>query len=66
MIAFQIEERMKQAGAIGPEFERMATFGKLAPDLWMKHATGAPVGPEALLEAARRALVQVPGNSQKR
>ena len=45
MIAFQIEEQMKKAGKIGPEFERMASFGSVAPDLWMVHATGKPVGP---------------------
>jgi len=56
MIAFQIEEQMKKAGAIGPEFERMAKMGRVTPDLWMVHATGRPVGPEALLEATQRAL----------
>ena len=56
MIAFQIEEQMKKAGKIGPEFERMASFGSVAPDLWMVHATGKPVGPEALLQATERAL----------
>ncbi|MGA2964751.1 MAG: hypothetical protein ABSD64_00970 [Terriglobales bacterium] len=56
MIAFQIEEQMKKAGAIGPEFERMAKMGRVTPDLWMVHATGRPVGPEALLEATARAL----------
>jgi hypothetical protein len=56
MIAFQIEEQMDKAGAIGPEFERMATAGNIAPDLWMKKATGAPVGPQALLAATRRSL----------
>jgi hypothetical protein len=56
MIAFQIEEQMKKAGAIGPEFERMAKMGRVTPDLWMVHATGRPVGPEALLEATERAL----------
>ena len=63
MIAAQIEQQIKKAGAIGPEFERMATFGRLAPDLWMKHATGAPVGPEALLEAARQGLLQIQGET---
>lgn len=57
MIAFQIEEQMKKAGAIGPEFERMAKEGRVTPDLWMIHATGKPVGPEALLEATQKALV---------
>jgi hypothetical protein len=56
MIAFQIEEQMKRAGSIGPEFERMAKEGRVTPDLWMINATGKPVGPEALLEATQRAL----------
>ncbi|MFZ0800807.1 MAG: hypothetical protein WAN70_01455, partial [Terriglobales bacterium] len=56
MIAFQIEEQMKKAGAIGPEFERMAKEGRVIPDLWMENATGRPVGPEALLEATKKAL----------
>ncbi len=59
MIAFQIEEQMKKAGKIGPEFERMASFGSVAPDLWMVHATGKPVGPEALLQATERALAEI-------
>ena len=56
MIAFQIEEQMERAKSIGPEFERMARFGSVTPDLWMKNATGAPVGPEALLKATEAAL----------
>jgi hypothetical protein len=56
MIAFQIEGQMEKAGSIGPEFERMARQGNIAPDLWMKNATGAPVGPEALLAATEKAL----------
>jgi hypothetical protein len=55
-IAFQIEQQMEKAGAIGPEFERMATVGNIAPDLWMKKATRDPVGAEALLAATRKAL----------
>ncbi len=56
MIAFQLEEHMEKAGKLGPEFERIARQGRIAPDLWMKGATGFPVGPEALLAAAERAL----------
>ncbi|MBV8893801.1 MAG: hypothetical protein JO266_17840, partial [Acidobacteria bacterium] len=56
MIAHQIEEQMKKAGAIGPEFERMARIGRITPDLWMETATGKPVGPQALLAAAQNAL----------
>ena len=59
LIAFQIERRMEQAGAIGPEFERIAKIGNVAPDIWMKQATGAPVGPEALLAAAEKAVTEV-------
>jgi hypothetical protein len=34
----------------------MARIGRVTPDQWMRQATGAPVGPEALLAAAERAL----------
>jgi oligoendopeptidase F len=56
MIAFQIEEHMKKAGAIGPEFERMAKFGSVTPDLWMVNATGAPVSAGPLLRATEAVL----------
>ena len=56
MIAYQIKEQMYKAGKIGPEFERMAVTGNIAPDLWMKKATGGTVGPQALLDATERAL----------
>jgi hypothetical protein len=56
LIAFQIEEQVHKAGKIGPEFERMATFGALTPDAWMKHAAGSPVSAEPLLRATAAAL----------
>jgi hypothetical protein len=56
MIAFQVEAQMEKAGNFGAEFERVARIGAVAPDLWMVQATGAPVGPEALLAAADKAL----------
>jgi hypothetical protein len=59
MIAFQIGERMRAAGKVGPEFDRMARAGRIAPDLWMKNATGSEVGPEALLAATERALATI-------
>jgi hypothetical protein len=59
LIAFQINEQVKKSGSVGPEFERMVKMGRVAPDLWMKSATGKPVGPEALLSATERALAQV-------
>jgi hypothetical protein len=56
LIAVQIEEQIAKVGDLGGEFTRMAAFGNVAPDLWMENATGSPVGPEALLAAAERAL----------
>jgi len=37
----------------------MAREGRVTPDLWMKNATGAPVGPDALLAAAGKAIETV-------
>jgi hypothetical protein len=59
MIAFQIKRQMENTGSIGPEFERMTKVGNVAPDLWMKNASGSPVGPEALLAETEKALAQV-------
>jgi hypothetical protein len=59
MIAFQVEEQMKKAGAIGPEFERVTKMGRVTPDLWMINATGKPVGPEAMLSATEHALAEI-------
>ncbi len=59
MIAFQIDRQIEKAGAVGPEFERMAKMGNVTPDLWMKRATGSPVGPEALLSATEKALADL-------
>ncbi|HEX8255789.1 MAG TPA: hypothetical protein VF846_21805 [Thermoanaerobaculia bacterium] len=56
LIAFQIEEHIEQKGNLGAEFERMSRYGSLPPDMWMKNATGAPVGAGALLQATQRAL----------
>jgi hypothetical protein len=56
MIAFQVEAQMDEAGDFGREFERVARLGAISPDRWMIEATGAPVGPSALLDAATSAL----------
>ena len=56
LIAYQVEAQMEKAGDFGREFERMARIGAVTPDLWMVEATGRPLGPEALLEAAQQAL----------
>jgi len=59
LIAHQLEEHIRKSGKVGPEIERVARQGRIAPDLWMKGATGAPVGPDGLLAATERALVQL-------
>jgi hypothetical protein len=59
MIAHQIEEQIAKSGDLGGEFERMCLAGNIAPDLWMKNATGKPVGPDALLSATAEALAVV-------
>ena len=60
IIAAQIEEQVRKAGALGPEFERMARYGSVAPDLWMQNAVGEPVSAGALLRAAEAALAREP------
>ncbi|MFN2385986.1 MAG: hypothetical protein ABR576_06835 [Thermoanaerobaculia bacterium] len=62
LIAFQIEQQVEKSGNLGSEFERMAKAGNIAPDLWMKKATGAPVGPEALLKSTEKALADLGEN----
>jgi hypothetical protein len=59
MIALQIKEQVRRTGDLGSEFERMSRQGRLTPDLWMQRASGAPVGPAALLAATERALATV-------
>ncbi|UCG53712.1 MAG: hypothetical protein JSW58_00560 [Candidatus Latescibacterota bacterium] len=59
LIALQIEEQIRKAGSVGSEVERMAVVGNVAPDIWMKEATGSPVGAEALLAATERALKDI-------
>jgi hypothetical protein len=56
MIAFQIEEHLKDGKNIGAEVERMTKMGSVLPDMWMKNATGDIVGPDALIEAVERVL----------
>lgn len=56
LIAFQIEEQIEKNGDLGGEFERMAKYGSVTPDLWMTNAAGAPVSAEPLLRATAKAL----------
>ena len=57
LIANQVEERFAKSGApLGAEFERVARFGSVTPDLWMKNATGEPLSAAPLFRAAEEAL----------
>jgi hypothetical protein len=56
LIAFQIEEQIRKGKSLGEEFERMTSYGSVAPDLWMEHATGRPVSAQPLLRATEAAL----------
>ncbi|HEX2573454.1 MAG TPA: hypothetical protein VH877_28150 [Polyangia bacterium] len=52
----RIEEYLEQHGRLGKEFERMAKFGSVTPDLWMVNATGAPISADPLLRATECAI----------
>jgi hypothetical protein len=71
LIAFQIEEQVEKATSsgkttLGAEIERMCRFGAVAPDAWMKNATGEPVSAAPLLRATQRALSTLPTTSAGR
>jgi hypothetical protein len=61
LIAHQIEDQVKKTGKLGSEFERMVKLGNIAPDLWMKQATGSPVSADALINAAEKAVKKIGG-----
>ena len=58
LIAAQIEEHLAKQppGSLGREFERMAKFGQVTPDLWLKNATGSPLSTAPLLRMTEAAL----------
>jgi hypothetical protein len=62
MIQAQIERQVAEAEAVGVEFERMCRTGHVTPDLWMKTATGDPVGPQVLLDSTAKALDVIGAN----
>jgi hypothetical protein len=57
LIANQVEERFEKSGRpLGEEFERVARYGNVTPDLWMKNATGEPLSARPLFRAAETVL----------
>jgi hypothetical protein len=59
LISIQLEEQMAKAGNLGAEFTRMASYGRVVPDLWMKNATGSIVSADPLLAATKRSLEMI-------
>ncbi|MBI5490729.1 MAG: hypothetical protein HY905_25570 [Deltaproteobacteria bacterium] len=58
LITGQIEAWMHGKN-LAEEMERMCRQGRLAPDVWMQGAVGAPVSADGVLEAAEAALAVV-------
>jgi hypothetical protein len=58
IIAFQVEDYFK-THPLGQHMERMCALGRIAPDLWMKQAVGAPISSRPLCEAALKAVGKV-------
>ena len=57
VIANQVEERFEKSGRpLGEEFERVAKYGSVTPDLWMRNATSQPLSAAPLFRAAEAAL----------
>ena len=65
LISFQIEEQVNKKGMLGPEIERMSMQGAVAPDVWMRGATGAPVSADPLLRATETALKSTERSDQR-
>ncbi len=59
LISSQIEAQIQKSGNIGAELERIIKSGSIAPDLWMKNATGLPVSSEELLNSTKLALEKI-------
>ncbi len=57
-IAFQVEQSLAGAkpAKFATQFESISSYGMVTPDLWMVHATGAPIGVQGLLDATEAAL----------
>ena len=58
LIQFQMEEFFAKKGLAG-EMERMCRLGSITPNAWMQEAVGAPISAEPLVNAARKAAVDV-------
>lgn len=55
LISFQIEEAVRGKN-LADEFTRMYTYGKIIPQLWMKHAVGCSISIQPLLHKTSEAI----------
>lgn len=55
IISFQIRDYFRDQ-PLAEEMERMCKLGKIAPQLWMQQAIGAPISVEPMLKAAEEGL----------
>jgi hypothetical protein len=62
LIAAQLERHLAALPRerLGAEFERVARFGAVTPDLWMRNAVGSELSARPLLDAAAEALAGAP------
>ncbi len=58
LITAQVEDHVKSR-KLASEMERMCRLGRLAPDVWMDQAVGAPISSAALIAAADEALEKI-------
>ena len=58
LITFQVEQFIK-GKTMATEMERMCRLGRLAPDIWMQQAVGAPVSADPLIKAATEAASKI-------
>jgi hypothetical protein len=59
LIQFQLEKQMK-GKVMGEEVPRIFTYGRVIPQLWMKHAVGSELSAKPMLEATDEALSKLP------
>jgi hypothetical protein len=58
LIQFQIEEYIKGKN-FGDEIQRIFTYGRTIPEVWMQHAVGAPISIKPMIKATDEALAKV-------
>ena len=55
IITTQVEQHVRSR-SLAQEMERMCRLGRIAPDVWMEQAVGAPVSSQPLIDAAAEAV----------